>query len=215
MKIREIKMLKIKNKIVFMFMAFVVGFLTVITPAQAAPSADPVSLLQYIANNMIDGLKTNKATLKTKPGIVYSLAYRYVVPYASLDEMSKRVLPPRVWNSASPAQKAEFKKLFTTTVIRTYASALTNYQDQTVKFYPVRGGAGGGSVEVKSQIISSQSQPINVSYRLVHGGGGWKLYDMSVEGVSMLGSFRSQFASILSQGDMNTLLSRLSGHNSR
>lgn len=171
-------------------------------------------MLQYIADNMIDGLRNNKATLKTKPEIVYNLAYKYVVPYANLNEMSKRVLPPRIWNSATDAQRKEFQRLFTKTVIRTYASALTNYQDQTIKFFPVRGGTGSGTVEVNSQIVSSQSQPISVTYRLVHIGGGWKLYDMSVEGISMLGSFRAQFSDILSQGDMNTLLNRLSGHTS-
>jgi phospholipid transport system substrate-binding protein len=204
-----------KNKIVLTLVMLVLSLFTLITPVQAAPSGDPVSLLQYIANNMIAGLKANKATLKTKPGIVYNLAYKYVVPYANLNEMSKRVLPPRIWNGATNAQRREFEKLFTTTVIRTYASALTNYADQTIKFYPVRGGTSAGTVEVNSQIISSQSGPINVSYRLVRTGGGWRLYDMSVEGVSMLGSFRAQFSDILSQGDMNTLLSRLSGHNSR
>lgn len=203
------------NKWIAVFLALVMSCLAVVTPAQASPSGDPVSLLQYIAKNMIDGLRANKATLKTKPTIVYNLAYKYVVPYANLNEMSKRVLPPRIWNSATDSQRKEFQKLFTTTVIRTYASALTNYQDQTIKFFPVRGGTGGATVEVNSQIVSSQNQPISVTYRLVHTGSGWRLYDMSVEGVSMLGSFRAQFADILSQGDMNTLLDRLSGHNTR
>jgi len=206
---------RVKHNVFLLLITLVFGWLAVVTPAQAAPSGDPVSLLQYVANNMIDGLKSNKATLKTKPSIVYSLAYKYVVPYANLNEMSKRVLPPRIWNNATDAQKKEFQKLFTTTVIRTYASGLTNYQDQTIKFFPVRSGAGGNTVEVNSQIISSQSQPINVTYRLVRTSSGWRLFDMSVEGVSMLSSFRAQFADILGNGDMNTLLNRLSGHNSR
>lgn len=204
-----------KHKIALAFSLFIFGWFSLLAPVQASPSNDPVALLQYIASNMIAGLKKNKATLKTKPSIVYNLAYKYVVPYANLNEMSKRVLPPRIWNTATAAQKKEFQKLFTTTVIRTYASALTNYEDQTIKFFPVRGGMGGNTVEVNSQIISSSSQPINVTYRLVRTSGGWRLYDMSVEGVSMLSSFRAQFADILSQGDMNTLLNRLSGHNSR
>jgi phospholipid transport system substrate-binding protein len=137
------------------------------------------------------------------------------VPYANLNEMSKRVLPPRIWNSATPAQRTQFQKLFTTTVIRTYASALTHYEDQTIRFYPVRGGVQGGTVEVNSQILSSRNQPINATYRLVNTGSGWRLYDMSVEGVSMLSSFRAQFSDILAQGNMNTLLQRLSGHNTR
>lgn len=198
------------NKFLVSFLILTFTWFTCVSSSYAG-SSDPVSLLQYIANNMISGLKANKATLKTKPQIVYNLAYKYVVPYADLPEMSKRVVPARVWQSASPAERAQFQKEFTRLLIRTYASALASYEDQVVKFYPVRGG--GRTVQVNSQIQSSRSQPINVSYRLVNSGSGWKLYDMSVEGVSMLDSFRSQFADILSQGNMNSLLNRLSTHN--
>jgi len=127
--------------------------------------------------------------------------------------MSKRVLPPRIWNSATSAQRAQFQKEFTRLVIRTYASALTSYQDQEVHFFPVR-VRSGNTVEVRSEITSSSSSPISVTYRLLNNGGQWKLYDMSVEGVSLISSFRSQFAEILSNGNMDTLLKRLSKHNS-
>ncbi len=201
------------NKILPTF--FIITFSWLISLSSYA-QGDPVSLLRSIADNMIAGLKANQATLKTKPRIVYSLAYRYVVPHANLAEMSKRVLPPQVWNKATSAQRAQFQKEFTTTVIRTYASALNSYQDQTVQFYPVRGGIGSASmVEVSSEIHSPQNQSIHVTYHLVRSGDGWRLYDMSVEGVDMLESFRAQFADILSQGDMNLLLQRLSNHNSR
>ena len=184
-------------------------------PAQSAPTGDPVQLLKYIADNMISGLKSHKATLKTKPQTVYNLAYQYVVPYADLNEMSRRVISPQVWNSATPQQRMRFQKQFTTLLIRTYASALSSYQDQVVKFYPVRGGTGGATVEVSSDIVSSDSQPIHVTYRLVRTSSGWRLFDMSVEGVSMLESFRSQFADILASGNMEQLLERLTSHNSR
>lgn len=200
------------NKLIFNLLVLI--FTGSFCVTSFAGSGDPVSLLQYIANNMISGLRANKATLRTKPQIVYHLAYKYVVPNADLPEMSRRVLPARVWQSASPAQRAQFQQEFTRLLIRTYASALSSYEDQVIKFYPVR-AAGSHTVQVNSQIQSSQNQPISVSYRLVNTGGGWKLYDMSVEGVSMLESFRSQFADILSQGSMESLLSRLSAHNNR
>jgi phospholipid transport system substrate-binding protein len=183
--------------------------------AEAGTGSEPVGMLQYVANNMIAGLKTHKATLKTNPKVVYSLAYKFVVPYADLAEMSRNVLSPQKWSAATPAQRAQFTHEFTTTVIRTYASALTSYDDQTVKFYPVRGGSQGmKTLEVNGQIISSSHDPINVSYRLVHVAGGWKLYDMSVEGVDMLESFRSQFADLLASGSMADLLNTMSRHNS-
>lgn len=192
--------------------AIMLGWLVIASVAQASIQSDPVQLLQYIADNMVTQLKTNKATLKTKPDIVYTIANKYVVPYADLPEMSKRVLPPRVWNSATAAQRSEFQREFTRLVIRTYASALTSYQDQEVKVYPVRGDMGN-NVEVRSEITSSSSSPIKVSYRLIKVGGDWKLYDMSVEGISLISSFRSQFADILANGNMQDLLNKLSKHN--
>lgn len=189
------------------------GWMALVSTAHASVQSDPVGLLKYIADNMITQLRENKATLKTKPAIVYSLAYKYVVPYADLPEMSKRVLPPNVWNGATAGQRAQFEHEFTRLVIRTYASALTSYKDQEVRFFPVRGSAGS-NVEVKSEITSSSNSPISVSYRLLRVGSEWKLYDMSVEGISLISSFRSQFADILANGSMNDLLARLSKHNS-
>lgn len=202
------------HKIIASFLFIILGSF-IAANAYSAPQSNPVALLQYIANNMIAGLKENKATLKNNPSVVYSLAYRYVVPYADLGEMSKRVLPPQIWNSATPAQRTEFQKQFTKTLIRTYASALTSYQDQEIQFFPIRGGISGNTVEVNSQIVSPDRDPIRVVYRLMKEGSNWKLYDMSVEGISMLESFRSQFSDILAQGSMDQLLKRLAEHNDR
>lgn len=196
------------NKFILTLLVLSFGWMVSMTTFAAS---DPVGMLQSVANNMIAGLKANKANLKNKPQVVYSLAYRYVVPHAAISEMAKGVLPPNIWNNATPAQRAEFQKQFTRILIRTYASALSSYDDQTVKFFPVRGG-GGSEVDVRSQIVSSDHDPIDVSYHLINVGGSWKLYDLSVEGVSMLESFRSQFSDILSSGSMDELLSRMSAH---
>ena len=183
----------------------------------SANDSDPVSMLQSLANQMIANLKANKATLKTNPTLVYSLARKIVVPHADLSEMSKRVLPPQIWNSATPSQRAQFENQFTTLLVRTYASALSDYTDQTVEFRPVRGGsAGRTSVRVDSQIIRSDGAPINVNYSLIRQGSIWKLYDMTVEGVSLIESFRSQFSDKVAQGsDMAGLIQYISAHNNK
>jgi phospholipid transport system substrate-binding protein len=181
--------------------------------ANAQP--DPVVMLQSVADQMISGLKANKATLKTNPGYVYSLSRRLIVPRADLTEMSKRVLPPQTWNQATPSQRAQFQKEFTTLLVRTYGSALASYKDETIQFYPVRGGyAGKSSVKVDSQVIRSEGPSIPISYRLFYNGSQWKLYDLVVEGVSLLESFRSQFADKLSQGDIQSLIQDIAAHNS-
>lgn len=182
-----------------------------------AASGGPVGMLQGIADQMISNLKQHKITLKSNRQYVYSLAYKLVVPHVDVDEMSRRVLPPETWQKASSSQRQAFKRQFVALLVRTYASALAAYTDQTVEFYPIRGGyEGKRTVEVNSQITSESGAPaVGVRYRLINESSGWKLYDMSVEGVSVIESFRSQFADVLAQGDINALTARLSRHNSR
>ncbi|EKD73692.1 MAG: Toluene tolerance protein Ttg2D [uncultured bacterium] len=182
--------------------------------AVQAGDGDPVGMLQSIANQLIAALKANKTSLRQNPGLVYSIATRIVVPHADVVEMSKRVLPPQTWNSATSGQRAQFQSEFTRLLVRTYSSALAEYTDQTVKFFPVRGGyQGKSSVSVDSQIIRSNGPSISVNYRLIRKGAGWKLYDMTIEGVSMLASFRSQFADQLARGNMAELIKVLARHN--
>ncbi len=142
------------------------------------------------------------------------MAYQVVVPHAAIDEMAKRVLPPQTWNSATPSQRSQFSKQFTTMLVHTYASALADYNDQVIHFYPVRGGyQGRNTVQVNSSIERTDGPAISVNYSLVLRGSQWKLYDLSVEGVSMLESFRSQFADSLSKGDIQNLIQELAAHN--
>lgn len=199
----------------FLYVLMVITSIFTISVSNASISqSNPVSMLQSIADNMISGLKAHKATLKTKPQIVYDLAYRYVVPYADLTTMSKQVLPANIWRQATPAQQAQFKREFTKTLIRTYASALTSYDNQTVQFFPIRGDySNARTVTVNSEINNPSGSPIRVSYRLLHSGGNWRLFDMSVEGVSLIDSFRAQFSDILASGNMQTLLNQMESHN--
>lgn len=189
-------------------------FFIVLLAFPAIAKTDPVALLQSVSNQMIANLKANKTSLKENPELVYSLARRIIVPHADLTEMSKHVLPPSVWNSASRAQRAEFQSLFSTTLIRTYASAIAAYNDQVVTFYPIRGDYSHQSlVKVNSQITSTEGSPISVVYTMINTGNNWKLFDMTVEGVSMLNSFRSQFADTLSHNNMAELINVLKKHN--
>ena len=83
-----------QNKILISILIFIFSCFTSIV---SYADQDPVNMLQKIADNMIAGLKANKATLKTKPQTVYRLANKYVVPYAALPEMAKHVLPAQKW----------------------------------------------------------------------------------------------------------------------
>lgn len=175
----------------------------------------PLGMLQSTSQRMLAELKANKPQLRNNPAIINRIVRTVVVPHVDLPAMSRTVLGREAWSTATPAQRQQFMREFTTMVIRTYSSSLSAYSDQTVQFFPLRGGEGGGSqVEVESRIIQSDGPSISVSYRLIRDGGNWKIYDFSVEGVSMLESFRSQFAAQLERGNLEQLLQTMRRHNS-
>lgn len=190
-------------------------FFGCMTTTAVAAGSDPVAMLRSLANQLIDGLKAHKTSLKTNPSLVYSLATKIIVPHANLMEMSKRVLPPSTWQQATPSQRESFQKEFTILLVRTYASALAEYNNQTIRFYPIRGGLDSKTnIKVDSQILRSDGPAISIQYKLMREGSQWKVYDISVEGISLLQSFRSQFADKLSRdNNIAGLIKDLKQHN--
>lgn len=171
--------------------------------------SSPIPMLENAATQIIANLKTNKATLKSNPQIVQQTVERHLLPIVDVNGMSRSVLGAAAWNKASAADRQAFSKAFTQLVIRTYASPLSEYSDETVKFLPVRGSIDGRFVRANSIIIRPSGQKIPLSYSLVSIHDQWKIYDFSVEGVSLLQSFRTQFGQVLKNSNMETLLTQM------
>lgn len=169
----------------------------------------PLPMLESTSNQIIAVLKANKSSLKSNPHIIYNAVEANFLPNVDVAGMSRSVLGREAWTKASPSERAQFSQAFTKLVIRTYASPLAQYTDETVKFLPLRGSAEGRFVRVNSIILRSQGQNIPLSYSLVSKNGQWKVYDMSVEGVSLLQSFRSQFAQVLQNSNINEVIKQM------
>lgn len=171
--------------------------------------SSPVPMLQSTANQIIDTLKKNKSSLKTNHQIIYQAVERYLLPNVDVPGMSRSVLGRKAWGKATPAERARFAQAFTQLVIRTYAGPLAEYTDEKVNFQPVRGSLEGRFVRVNSTIVRPSGQTIPLTYSLVAQNGQWKIYDLSVEGVSLLQSFRSQFADALQNSSMQDLIAKM------
>jgi phospholipid transport system substrate-binding protein len=174
-----------------------------------AAQASPVPMLQETANQILATLKENKAKLKQNPQIIYQAVEQHFLPNVDVPGMSRSVLGPKAWKEATPIQRDEFSKAFTQLVIRTYASPLAEYTNETVKFLPITGSLEGPYLRVHSIIIRPHGKNIPLSYSLVSLAGHWKIYDLGVEGVSLLQSFRSQFAEALQNSSMQELIHQM------
>lgn len=213
LNLREIKSVKR----VFLPPSVLVGLL-LLCGVVLADVISPVTQLNQIANKMIAELENNQAKLKTPAAnqIINNIVDSILVPNVDMDRMGSSVLGRQYWNSATPAQKQDFLNQFKLLLISTYASALASYDDDKIQFYPIRGDyASANTILVRSVIVRKNGQRISIDYNLTRSGSGWKVYDFSIDNISMVQSYRSQFANVLASGGLNGLLQRMHQHNKR
>jgi phospholipid transport system substrate-binding protein len=184
-------------------------------------STDPVVFLRGLTDALLARLKTDRSQIQSNPKHVFEIVDQTLVPHVDVSRMARSVIPRSIWMASSPTDQQAFTKAFLGIVVRTYASALNAYTDQQVKYFPVRGGyQDRKQIQVNSQIIRSDGPPAQIIYRLVKDGKQWKVYDMTVEGISLLQSFRSQFAAEFSSMSNNKtalaqLTQKLEQHNAK
>jgi phospholipid transport system substrate-binding protein len=119
----------------------------------------------------------------------------------------------RNWKTASKEQQTQFVNEFRTLLVRTYSSALAKYRNQTINYKPMRAGAGDTDVTVKTEIVQPGGPPVLVDYSLHKEDDGWKVYDVVIEGVSLVTNYRGQFANEIKQGGMEGLIQKLADKN--
>ena len=107
---------------------------------------------------------------------------------------------------------AEFEKEFTRYVTRTYSAAMQSYDGETMRFDPIRGNIGN-KVRVSSDLILKNGPPIQLQYSVEKHGNNWLIYDFSVDGVSIVKNYRTQFAGTLRQKGLDGLVKELQKRN--
>ena len=173
----------------------------------------PLELVQKTADDVLSVLKSDHSLQEDKEKI-YQLAEEKILPNFDLDRISMLVLG-KAWRKINEDQQKKFKVEFKTMLLRTYAVALGKYKDQEIDFKPLRMEPTDNKVTVKSQIIQDGAQPISVDYTLAKKDDAWKVFDIVIEGVSLVTNYRSQFASEIKNNGIDSLISKLVEKNNR
>lgn len=178
-------------------------------------SAEPVApdvLVKNTANDVLEIIKKDKDIQSGDMKKITALAEEKILPHFDFDSMSKSVLGKN-WREASKEQQVQFITEFRTLLVRTYASALAKYRNQTIDYKPFRAQPGETRVTVKTVILQSGGPGLPVDYILKQVGDDWKVVDVSIEGVSLVTNYRGQFTNELKQTDMNGLIQRIADKN--
>jgi len=159
-------------------------------------------------------LRENKGIQADNPKGAIALIENKVAPHFDFTRMTNLAVG-RSWNQADPEQRKALTEEFRTLLVRTYANSLTAYRDQTVSFKPSSGSSASGEVTVRSQINNPGSRPIPLDYSRAKSEDDWKVYDVTIAGVSLVTNYRSSFAAELDKGGLNGLLKSLQEKNRR
>ena len=172
----------------------------------------PDELVKRTAEDVLATVKSDKDIQAGDQEKIFALAEEKILPNFNFDKVSRMVLGKN-WTRATPEQKAAFQAEFRTLLIRTYASALSKYRDQTIEYKPLRMVNGTNVASVKTQILQPGGQPIAVDYTLEKQADTWKVYDIVIEGVSLVTNYRGQFAQEIRQNGLDSLIKKLADKN--
>jgi len=189
-----------------------VGLLVAFTAATADNSAapgTPQATIEAVTRQVRAALETHKEALQKNPGQVAAVVAKITDPYLDYTVMSEEALGV-AWRRADAQQKARFTKAFHQLLTEDYTATLKQYSGQTVQVTGERWeDAPHHRVLVSSEIQSPGEKPIDVGYRMYYTGGRWKVYDVIVEGTSLLINYRESFAEQLQHESLDTLVSQL------
>lgn len=145
---------------------------------------------------------------------ITEFVHSVIYPHADFDLISSLVLG-KLWKNATPAEKDAFKQEFQTLLIRTYSRAFVEFKEWSVRFLPINSDDSQRKVMVKTEILQPGLQPIAVNYRMLFNKGEWKVYDILIEGVSLVTNYRTSFKNEVERtGSLQEVINQLAKRNS-
>jgi phospholipid transport system substrate-binding protein len=186
--------------------------LLALAPAAAFAQEAPDAMVKRIADEVLAIIKSDKDVAAGNQQKVVALAEQKVLPHFDFTRMTRLALG-RNWNQASDAQKESLTKEFRTMLVRTYSTSLTAYKNQTIQVKPLQMSPNDKETTVRTQVIQQGGPPIPIDYAMEKTDGGWKVYDVVIDGASLVTTYRGSFNDQIQKGGIDGLVKMLQERN--
>ena len=196
--------------------AILVSGLSLTTMTQALAEEHPAQkMIVDSVTAMLDVFKNDKDKIKTDPEFLQAKIEQYVIPDLDFDTMTKLAVG-KFWRRADDSQHQELVKEFETLLLNTYTAALVQYSDgdATVDFDPFRPDDRDDRAVVRSTFSVAGNSDVPVNYKL-RDKNGWSIYDIEVDGISLVTSYRSAFSNEIEKGGIDGLIKTLKERNAK
>jgi len=178
--------------------------------ARAAEEA-PDEMIRRMSMDVLSTIKADKDVQSGDVRKIINFVDTMIMPKVNFLRMTASAVG-RSWRQATPEQQKRLQEEFKNLLVRTYAGALSQVQDQTINVKPLRAQAGDTEVTVRTEILG-RGEPIQLDYRMEKTAGGWKIYDLNVLGVWLVETYRTQFAQEISARGIDGLIATLALRN--
>ncbi len=175
----------------------------------AAP--DPIEFLRGTANYVFQQVSLRRTELEQDSTQIYSLVKARVVPHFDFYVMSRSALG-RHWRKATESQRKQLAREFQELLVRTYALAILNYSGQQIEYLPYRGDKNAQRIVVNTR-VQTGGPPVPINYRLYQKQDSWKIYDVIIDGMSLVTNYRSSFNAEVGRGGIDGLIVTLAARN--
>ncbi|MEX2480166.1 MAG: ABC transporter substrate-binding protein [Gammaproteobacteria bacterium] len=180
--------------------------------AAVQATGEPATIVQSTTERVLERVAEDKSALREDPGRMYNLVSELIFPHFDFSIMSQWVLGD-YWGGADEARREAFVEQFRKLLVRTYATALLEFSGQQISYPPIDQKGGKNTALVKQEISQPGGSSIPIVYRLHNKSGDWKVFDVSVDGVSLVKTYRASFGSMMKNGGLDGLIASLDNKN--
>ncbi len=186
--------------------------LVLTTPAALAQGEAPDALLKAVTADVIVLIRQDKDIQAGNPAKVAEVVETRILPLFDFTRMTQLAVA-RNWRAASTEQQTSLTAEFRTLLVRTYSTALSSYRDQIIEFKPLRMAPGDAEVTVKSVVKQSGMDPLTIDYDMARTAAGWKVYDIKIDGISLITTYRETFSEKVRSEGVDGLIKSLADKN--
>ena len=172
-------------------------------------SDSPDVFLKNSVKEISEFISENKASLDSDENYLRTKVDELVIPKLDLELMSKIVLGKKNWTSMSPVLRMRFQQVFRSLMVKTYMKSLTSFDGEKIKFLPYKKGKRLDVARVKSVYLLNEGE-LSVNYSLkLNKSAEWKVYDINIDGISLIKNYRSDFKSHIERDGIDSLIEEL------
>jgi phospholipid transport system substrate-binding protein len=182
------------------------------TPSFALAQVAPDVLARSVTDEVLAIVRADKDLQAGHPQKLAQLVETKVLPHFNFTRMTQLAVG-RNWRQASPEQQKVLTDEFRTLLVRTYTTAFTGYKNQTIEYRPLRMAPTDTDVLVRSVVKQPTGQPISVDYSMEKQGAAWKVYDVKIEGISLVENYRNTFNAEIGRTGVDGLIKVLADKN--